>query len=69
MDGADAGDLAEVLGEAGEVAEVEGFDDEINVDGFVIGGAGLDGFDVGAVFGDDGGEFLEQAGAVVDDDD
>gem|GEM_PF-4382981 len=69
MDGADAWNLAKILGEAGEVAEVEGLDDEVDVDGVVIGRAGLHGFDVGAVLGDDGGEFFEQARAVVDDDD
>ena len=39
VDVADAGDLAEVLLEPGEVAQVEGFDDEIYVDGAVLGGA------------------------------
>jgi hypothetical protein len=56
MNGADTGDFAEVLGKPCQVAEVEGFDDEVDVDGLVVGGAGLDRFNVGPVFGDDGGE-------------
>ncbi len=69
MDIADAGNLAEILGEAREVAEVEGLDDEVDIDGLVVSGARFYGLDVGAVLGDDGGELLEQAGAVVDEDD
>lgn len=41
MDGADAWNLAKILGEAGEVAKIEGLDDEVDVDSVVIGGAGL----------------------------
>ncbi len=69
VDVADAGDFAEVLDEAFEVAEVYGFDDEVYVDDAVDGLGCGDGADVGAVFGDDGGELFQQAGAVVADDD
>ena len=70
VDFADAWDLAEVGGEAREVAEVEGFDDELDVGGGAVGVAvGVDGADVGVVVGDGGGEFLEHAGAVFAGDD
>src|SRR6185312_1548541 len=62
----DAWNLAEVLLKAREMAQVNGFDDEVDVDGAVGGGACLDAANVGSVFGNDGGEFLEKAGAVVD---
>jgi len=67
VDVADAGDFAEVLRELGEMAEIDGFDNEVDVDGTVYGGLGIERTDVGAVFGDDGGELFEQAGAVVAD--
>ena len=70
MDFADAGKAAEVCGEGGEVAEVEGFDDEFDVGGDAVGvGFAVDGADVGVVVGDGGGELFEHAGAVVAGDD
>ena len=62
---ADALDATHFVDEAVEVAQVEGLDDEVD-DGSAVGdGVGTGGADVGAVVGDDGGELLEQAGAVV----
>ena len=70
VDFADAGEAAEVCGEFGEVAEVEGFDDEFDVGGDAVGvGFAVDGADVGVVVGDGGGELFEHAGAVVAGDD
>ena len=63
---ADARDLAEVLLKTREVAQVNGLDDEVDVDGAIGGGARFDAADVGAVVGDDGCELLEETGAVVD---
>ena len=68
MDVADALDAAELVDEAVEVADVDGFDDEVDGGAAVGVGVGGGGADVGAVVGDDGGEFLEQAGAVVAED-
>src|SRR5579875_198142 len=62
VDVADAGNLAEVLLQAGEMTKVHGLDDEVDVDGAVRSGTGLDAADVGSVFGDDGSELLEEAG-------
>ena len=67
MDVTNAGDFAEVLGELRQVAKVYGFDDEIYIDDAVYGRFGVERPDVGAVFGDDGGELFEEAGAVVAD--
>lgn len=70
VDFADAWDLTEVGGEFGEVAEVEGFDDEFYVGGGAVRvGVGVDGADVGVVVGDGGGELFEHAAAVVAGDD
>ncbi len=63
---ADTWNLAEVLLEACEMAQVDGFDDEVDVDGAVGGRARFDAADISAVFGDDGCELLEEAGAVID---
>src|SRR6185437_4788321 len=52
----DAWNLAEVLLKAREMAQVNGFDDEVDVDGAVGGGSCLDAANVGSVFGNDGGE-------------
>jgi hypothetical protein len=62
---ADARNLSQVLLEAREVAQINGFDDEVDVNGAVGGGASFDAANIGAVFGDDGGELLEEAGSVV----
>src|ERR1700761_2494016 len=59
-------DLAKVLLEARKMAQIDSLDDEVHVDRAVGGGTCLNATDVGAVFGDDGCELLEQAGAVVD---
>ena len=65
-----AGEAAEVCGEFGEVAEVEGLDDEFDVGGDAVWvGFGVDGADVGVVVGDGGGELFEHATAVVAGDD
>ena len=58
-------DAADAEDHAVEVAEVFGFDDEFD-DGFaVVVMADVDAADVGVVVGDDGGEFLQHAGAIV----
>src|ERR1700742_1168961 len=59
-------DLAKVLLKAGKMAQVNSLDDEVHVDRAVRGGARFNATDVGAVFGNDGCELFEQAGAVVD---
>ena len=65
LDVADTLDAAELVDEAVEVADVDGFDDEVD-DGASVGlGVGGGGTDVGAVVGDDGGELLEEASAVI----
>ena len=47
------------------MADVDGLDDEVDDGASVGGGVGAGGADVGAVVGDDGGELLQQAGAIV----
>ena len=51
------------------MAQVNGLDDEVHMHHAVHRRLGLDRADVRAVLGDDGGEFLEQTGAVIADDD
>ena len=68
LDVADALDAAEFVDQAVEVADVNGLDDEVDDGASVGGGVGGGGADVGAVVGDDGGELLEEAGAVVAED-
>ena len=68
VDFADAGDLAEVQDEFVEVADVDGFYDKVD-DGITVWcGFGVDGANVGAIVGDDGCEFFEDAGAVFAED-
>jgi len=68
LDVADALDAAHLVDEAIEVADVDGLDDEVDDRATVGGGIGAGGADVGVLVGDDGGELLEQAGAVVAED-
>jgi ppGpp synthetase/RelA/SpoT-type nucleotidyltranferase len=65
LDGADAADAAQAEDHAVQVAHVFGFDDKLD-DGFaVLVLADIDAADVGVVVGDDGGQLLQHAGAVV----
>jgi hypothetical protein len=61
------GNLAEVLLQASKVTQIDGFDDEVDMNGSVGGGTGFDAANISAILGNDGRELLEKAGPVVDE--
>ena len=66
MDIPDTGNFAEILLQTGEMSKVDGFDDEVHMHRSVRGGARFHTADVGAIFGDNRCELLEQSRAIVD---
>src|ERR1035437_6620170 len=68
LDGADAGDAAQAKHHAVEVAQVFSFHYKFD-EGFpVFGLTGINAADVGVVVGDDCGQLLQHAGAVIAED-
>src|ERR1017187_6857721 len=65
MDGANAIDAAQAKDHAVEVMKVLGFGDKLDDSFAVVVFPDFDSADVGVVVGDDGGQFLQHAGAIV----